>query len=137
MIAEYALVLVFGSLLGAIKSGRYRNNHPVEFDLPSDWTIEGTHPSADNGDVVILKQPSFVGAFAAVWMTRDKTAQAGRQALPVTHYEDNGVKMSQSTTWIVTEHTRVFVLRARHSLRPADFPNSFRSDYFLRGCSLE
>ena len=114
MIAEMHWSWYFGSLLGAIKSGRYRNNHTrVEFDLRSDWTIEGTRPSADNGDVVILNHPSFVGAFAAVWMTRDKTGQAGRQALPVTYYEDNGVEMSQSTTWIVTEHTRVlFFARA-------------------------
>jgi hypothetical protein len=94
--------------MGAIKSGRYRNNHTrVEFDLSSDWTIEGTHPAAGSGDVVILKLPSFEGAFAAVWMVRDKTKQAGRQSLPATDYEENGVKMSESRTWIVTEHTRV------------------------------
>src|SRR6266849_4122960 len=70
----------FGSPLGTIKSGRYRNNHTrVEFDIPSDWTVEGTHPSVDNGDVVILKLASFEGAFAAVWMASEKTRPGGRQ----------------------------------------------------------
>jgi hypothetical protein len=111
----------FGPAMGATKSGRYRNNHTrVEFDLPSDWTVEGTHPSVDNGDVVILRLLSFEGAFAAVWMAREKTKPAGRQVLTsVTAYEENGVKMSESRTWIVTENTRVlFFARAT----PYDLP---------------
>jgi hypothetical protein len=60
-----APVWFFGPALGVIKSGRYRNNHTrVEFDIPSDWTVEGTHPSVDNGDVVILKLASTPTAVA-------------------------------------------------------------------------
>ena len=110
-----APVWFFGPVLGVTKSGRYRNNHTsVEFDIPSDWTVEGTHPSVDNGDVVILKLASFEGAFAAAWMAREKTRSAGRQT-PTTlaDFEENGVKISESRTWIVTEQTRVlFFARA-------------------------
>jgi hypothetical protein len=105
----------FGPAMGATKSGRYLNNHTrVEFVLPSDWTVEGTHPSVDNGDVVILKLPSFEGAFAAVWMAREKIRPAGLQPFTtIADHEEGGVKMSESLTWVVTDHTRVlFFARA-------------------------
>jgi hypothetical protein len=133
-----------GPALGAVRTGRYRHNGAqVQFDLPSDWTVEGTHPSVDNGDIAILKHSPFEGAYAAVWMVREKIRAAGissgfsmqlpetvaqrmllqgykvrpesvqqtwisgHQALTaVADYEENGAKMSESITWIITEHTR-------------------------------
>jgi hypothetical protein len=133
-----------GPPLGVVRSSRYRNNKTrVEFDLPSDWTVEGTHPSIDNGDVAILLRSPLEGATAGVWMVRHKISAAevsqrllaalpdtvaqraglqcysvrpesvqqtwisGRHALTgVADYEENGRKMSESLTWIVTEHTR-------------------------------
>jgi hypothetical protein len=132
----------FGSALGAVRSGRYRsNNTRVEFDFPSDWAVESTRPSIDNGDVAILTTPRFEGAYAGVWMAgaqigapkipkrlpplteivaqratlrgytvRPESVQQtwikGRQALTaVADYEENGQKMSESLTWIVTERT--------------------------------
>jgi hypothetical protein len=66
-----------GPALGELKSGRYKSNVArVQFDLPSDWTLEGTHPSFDNGEVAILTNSSFVGAYAGVWMSRFVTRPA-------------------------------------------------------------
>jgi hypothetical protein len=143
-IGEIAPSWYFGPALGTVRSGRYRNNNTrVEFDLPSNWTVESTRPSVDNGDVAILTHSPFEGAMAWVWMVRHKVNAAeisqrllaalpetvadraslhgysvrpesvqqtwisGRHArTAVADYEENGQKMSESLTWIITEHTR-------------------------------
>ncbi len=67
----------FGDPMGAIRSGRYHcAGTRVEFDLPSDWTIEATRPSIEAGEVVILKYPPLEGALAGVWMGHYKIGSA-------------------------------------------------------------
>jgi len=100
----------FGPVLGVVRSGRYRNRSTrVEFDLPSDWTVEGTHPSFDNGDVAILKYSPFEGAVAGVWMTRVKvdTAEISKKLLAAfPEISAEGTKMSESLAWINTGRTQ-------------------------------
>ena len=146
-----------GHPLGEVKSGRYRNGSTsVEFDLPSDWTVEGTHPSTDNGEIAILKHSPFEGAIAGVWMVRhtiraeeiskrllavlpetvtqrsglqgysvrpesvqQRWISGGQALTAVADYQENGAKMSESLTWIITEHTRaLFFVR----IGPYDLP---------------
>jgi hypothetical protein len=101
-------------------------NFGVKLDLPSDWTAEATRPSVDGGDISILRHSQFEGAVAGVWTQRSLSKDhqvlqsfqhaesfqpawiSGRQALTaVADYEENGQKMSESLTWIVTEKTRI------------------------------
>jgi hypothetical protein len=86
-----------GQALGEVKSGRYKNaRSQVQFDLPSDWTVEGTHPSFDNGDIAILINSSFVGAYAEVWMNHARTNAEQPRVLFFTQAAPDDVRIFQS-----------------------------------------
>jgi hypothetical protein len=129
----------FGPPMEILRNGRYQNQSThVQFDLSSDWSLEGTRPST----IAILTNSYLEGSCAAVWMVRDKMTSAeisdrlldalreivgqrsdlrgykvlsesiqptwigGRQALrAMASYEENNQKLSESLTFIGTEHT--------------------------------
>jgi tetratricopeptide (TPR) repeat protein len=132
--------------LGTVQNLRYHHIATnVEFSLPAGWSVDGTVPSSDDGEMVDLSDQVSKVPFAAVWLKPDPIPAAtvgdslrgaipqkisqrrgyknyqirpesvhsrtvgGKQALSaVADYEEDGKKMAESLTWVITENTRTF-----------------------------
>jgi len=100
-----------GAPMGIVRHGRYQSQGTrVEFDLPSGWTLENTHPSVDNGDLAILTHSGFDGGYAAVCMSSNKSDADEISIPPPAAIPQQDSKMSESRTRITTGKTRVLFL---------------------------
>ena len=119
-----------GDPIGIVRSGRYQSQGTrVEFDLPSGWTVESTHPSVDNGDLAILTHSGFEGAYAAVWMTCDKS-DSDEISIPLLACgsRDECGRARRCPTvaqWITTGNTRVLFLARNPTSDLSKFQTAF------------
>jgi len=112
-----------GNPMGVVRTGQYLSHLTgIRFDLPTGWTVESTRPSIDNSELVILSHSGFVGAYAAVWITHDKSdADEISMRLPDAVAET----MAESRTSINTGKTRVLFLARSPTSDFAQFQISF------------